>query len=409
MTAVAGSVEFKTFTVGGMDLNDPKIAKKLEVNIYYDILKPVVLADVKVLDENDSLGTFNISGKEDVKIQFGVPGGQEEINLKLKLFQNKNLEDDTNVNKGAMKHKTYDFRMVSPELLTNQSKRLQKSFKQNTDKTVKDAIKHISDKEVNTPDGTKGEQRIIANYERVFDFLRNINERHVSQQNKSSLYTLFPTYENGTEKYTFATFEHLMKQGSKFDFKQDNTVGARTTTDGDQMKNLLWVNVPQSFNTPVRANSDSNRNTYNSHTGKWQGKNNEEKQYNVLGQPVFKNEPENQPNKQRPPRDTLIDPSNDKKKTDISDAKIDRAKFLAHLTQNTMKFEIHGNPAIKVGDVISLNIPKKADADQESGEKQMNDKVLIVRIRHKIKPLGVAPQYTMIIEAVKAAFKEGGA
>ena len=37
MTAVAGSVEFKTFTVGGMDLNDPKIAKKLEVNIYYDI------------------------------------------------------------------------------------------------------------------------------------------------------------------------------------------------------------------------------------------------------------------------------------------------------------------------------------------------------------------------------------
>ena len=65
--------------------------------------------------------------------------------------------------------------------------------------------------------------------------------------------------------------------------------------------------------------------------------------------------------------------------------------------------------SIKVGDVISLNIPKKADADQESGEKQMNDKVLIVRIRHKIKPLGVAPQYTMIIEAVKAAFKEGGA
>lgn len=408
MTATAGTIEFKTFTVGGMDLNDPKVAKKLEVNIYYDILKPVVLADVKVLDENDSLGTNNINGKEDVQIKFGVPGGQEDVNLKLKLLQNKNLEDDTINNKGAMKHKTYEFRMVSPELLKNQSKRLQKSFKQNTDKTVKDAIQNISDKEVDTPDPTKGEQRIVANYERVFDFVRNINERHVSQKNKSSLYTLFPTYDNGTEKYTFATFEYLMSQGSKFDFKQDNTVGSKTTTDGDQMKNMLWVNVPQSFYTPTRADSDSNRNTYNMHTGKWQGKNNQDQKFTILGQAVFNNEPESQPTNQRPPRRTVVDPSNDKKKTEISDARVDRAKFLAHLTQNTMKFEIHGNPAIKVGDVVTLNIPKKADADQESGEKQMNDEVLIVRLRHRIRMTGESPQYTMIVEAVKAAFKEGG-
>ena len=409
MTAVAGSVEFKTFTVGGMDLNDPKIAKKLEVNIYYDILKPVVLADVKVLDENDALGKFNISGKEDVKIQFGVPGGQEEINLKLKLFQNKNLEDNTVINKGAMKHKTYDFRMVSPELLTNQSKRLQKSFKQNTDKTVKDAIKHISDKEVNTPDGTKGEQRLVANYERVFDFLRNINERHVSQQNKSSLYTLFPTYENGTEKYTFATFEHLMKQGSKFEFKQDNTVGARTTTDGDQMKNLLWVNVPQSFDTSPRHLTETNRRTYNINTGKLQNKDGKKQEFKrPQGTQPINFQQQSVSTKQKTPMTRLIHPSNDEKRTGTADAKQDRAAFLAHLSQNTMKFEIHGNPAIKVGDVVKLNIPKKADADQESGETQMNDGVLIVRLRHKIRMTADSPQYTMIVEAVKAGFKQGG-
>ena len=409
MTAVAGSVEFKTFTVGGMDLNDPKIAKKLEVNIYYDILKPVVLADVKVLDENDALGKFNISGKEDVKIQFGVPGGQEEINLKLKLFQNKNLEDNTVINKGAMKHKTYDFRMVSPELLTNQSKRLQKSFKQNTDKTVKDAIKHISDKEVNTPDGTKGEQRLVANYERVFDFLRNINERHVSQQNKSSLYTLFPTYENGNEKYTFATFEHLMSQDCKFEFKQDNTAGSRTTTESDQMNNLLWVNVPQSFDTGPRHLTETNRFTYNLNTGVPQNKDGKKQQFKrPCGTQEINFQQQPPPTKQRPPAPRLVHPSNDEKKTNVPDAKQDRAAFLAHLKQNTMKFEIHGNPAIKVGDVVKLNIPKKADADQESGETQMNDGVLIVRIRHKIKAAGSTPQYTMIVEAVKTGFKQGG-
>mgnify|MGYP003325391853 CR=1 FL=1 len=61
-----------------------------------------------------------------------------------------------------------------------------------------------------------------------------------------------------------------------------------------------------------------------------------------------------------------------------------------------------------VGDVVTVNLPKKADADQESGEKQMNDKVLIVRLRHRIKMTGASPQYTMLVEAVKAAFKESG-
>lgn len=409
MTAVAGSIEFRTFTVGGMNLNDPNVAKHLEVNIYHDILKPVVMGDVRVLDENDALGRNRISGKEDVNISFGVPGGQEQVSLKLKLFQNVNLQDGTVANRGSMHHKQYDLRMVSPELLNNQSRRLQRSFRQNTDRTVQDAIRHISDKEVDTPDPTRGEQRLVANYDRVFDFVRNINERHVSQRNKSSLYTLFPTYENGNERYRFCTFEHLMRQESKYTFRQDNTAGTRTTTDGNQMGNMLWVNVPQSFYTPTRADSDSNRNTYNMHTGVQQWRNNEQNEFARLGQPVFQNEPESRPVHERPPRTWVNDPSNDRRTTGIPDARTDRAKFLAHLTQNTIKFEIHGNPAIKVGDVVTLNIPKKADADQESGETQMNEKVLIVRLRHRIRSAAESPRYTMIVEAVKAAFRDGGA
>ena len=111
------------------------------------------------------------------------------------------------------------------------------------------------------------------------DFLRNINERHVSQQNKSSLYTLFPTYENGNEKYTFATFEHLMSQDCKFEFKQDNTAGSRTTTESDQMNNLLWVNVPQSFDTGPRHLTETNRFTYNLNTGVPQNKDGKKQEF----------------------------------------------------------------------------------------------------------------------------------
>ena len=61
-----------------------------------------------------------------------------------------------------------------------------------------------------------------------------------------------------------------------------------------------------------------------------------------------------------------------------------------------------------VGSWLTPVFAKKADADQESGEMQMNDGVLIVRLRHKIRMTADSPQYTMIVEAVKAGFKQGG-
>jgi hypothetical protein len=278
---------------------------------------------------------------------------------------------------------------------------------------VQKAIKKISDKQVETPDQTKP-QKQYANYETVFGFLEKIREHHVSQQYKSSAYVLFPTYSGGTEKYIFCTFEYLMSKGSKFEFKQDNTVGSRSTTDGDQMKNLIWCEIPSTFNSASLAGSASNKCNYNLQTGVQQGKSNQESDYKTLGS-IFswanqKSEADQVPDKEKPPRGTtgkvgVVDPGNERQKTGIADAKADRARFLAYLSQNTIKFEIHGNPAIKVGDVITLKLPKKADAGQDDGEKQVNDKVLIVKIRHRILPEGNKPRYTMIVEAVKGGYK----
>ena len=59
--------------------------------------------------------------------------------------------------------------------------------------------------------------------------------------------------------------------------------------------------------------------------------------------------------------------------------------------------------------MIEVNIPGKADPSVSSmGEKQMNGKGLVVSIRHKVKPLGQSPRYTMILRVIKASFKEGG-
>jgi hypothetical protein len=414
MHATPGDIEFKTFMIGSLNLNDPKQAKKLEFNVYYDILSPLVAADVEILDENDAMGKYNLKGGEDVNISFTVPGG-ETISLKMVTFINANVNDNSLDNKGSMKHKTYTLKMISPELNKNRDIHISNDFggQVPTHTMVQKAMKEISDKQVDTPDETKPQiQR--AQYERVFQFLENIREHHVSQQYKSSAYVLFPTYDSGTEKYMFCTFEYLMSQGSKFEFKQDNTVGARSTTDADQMKNLIWCEIPSTFNSSSLAGSASNRNNYNLQTGVQQGKDNQKTEFKTLGNTSSWNkqtsDADSVPLKKKPPRGTtgkvgIVDPGNDRQKTGIADAKVDRARFLAYLSQNTIKFEIHGNPAIKVGDVVTLKLPKKADAGQDDGETQVNDKVLIIKIRHRILPEGNKPRYTMIVEAVKGGYK----
>ena len=250
MTAIPGDISIDTFTIGGLDLTDPSQATFNTLDIYEDILNPVFTAEVEVLDYNDVLGTNKLDGSQEVNLSFSVEGAGS-CTFKFALLDNKNLDDGTFEKSGAMKHKTYKLKMISKDALKNQSTHLAKSFNQPTHQTVQDALKTITDAQVNCPDTCKGNHRLIAHHEKVYDFLIGIHGRHVSQQHESSLYTLFAGRNGSQENRTFCTFEYLMSQGSVFDLKQDNTIGGRTTTESDAMNNMLWLHVPDSFNTAV--------------------------------------------------------------------------------------------------------------------------------------------------------------
>lgn len=408
--SVPGDIQFNQFSLGDIDLTDTSKVNFNYVNIYEDILRPVFMAEVEVLDFNDTLGEHMISGKEPVNMSFSVPG-MDSASFDLSLIQNKNLDDKTQQNSGSMKYKTYNLRMASKDILKNHSHLLAKSFNQPTHQTVQQALQHISDAQINVPDPTKGNQRLISNYEKVYDFLNKIHNRHVSEKYKSSLYTTFASRNGGQESRTFCTFEHLMNQESMFNFKQDNTIGGRTLTESDGINNMLWAKVPDSFNTPASWASPSNKNSYNVLVGKNANTIMQASPYQIpLGQNITKSTLTEPNTSQYPPiRFTHVDPSLDKDATGITSAKVDRANFVRELSQNSIKFEVNGNPNISVGQIVTLNIPKKADGSQDDGENQMNDKVLITKIRHKIMPLSVKPRYTMIVEAVKASFYKSGA
>ena len=104
----------------------------------------------------------------------------------------------------------------------------------------------------------------------------------------------------------------------------------------------------------------------------------------------------------------IIDKVNEIQKNSVGDANKKRAAFLSHLMQNSAELEIPGNPAIKLGDIINLEIPNKTQSENEkgAGETQFNGKALVVGIRHKIKPAGITPRYTMLLRVVKASYKD---
>ena len=406
-----GDISINTLTVGNLNLLNPSAAKYLEINIYEDLINPLLLGTIDVLDENDAIGSYQINGKETVNFGFSVDGCNDKPNLTFNLFKNKNLDDKSSSQSGAMKHKTYTLQIVSPEIIKNESNYIQKSFNDSTSNIVKKSLETISNRTIELPDQTKGQQRLIAQSEKVFAFLNKIKHRHVSQKYKSSSYMLFSSRNNGKETFKFCTLEYLMDQPSKMTFRQTNTSGNKTTSYADGMYDLIWVEAPDSFNSATRNASATNRSTYNMHTGVQQSydKKNDSK-YVVLGSNTVSSTElstiNNVPKFQKPIRTNIIDPNNDISKTNVAQAHADKAGFMAHITQNTIKFAIHGNPDIKVGDVVTLDIPKKSDVDGELGETQMNDKVLIVRLRHKIGKITDSPRYTMIIEAVKAAYRD---
>lgn len=406
-----GDVTIDTFTVGSLDLASGSGATMAFLNVYEDILNPLgPVADCRVVDPVDALGAGNINGKEDVELTFSTPYSGQSSTFKFKMLQNSDLDDRSSSGNMSGHHKQYNFKFVSPELINAQGNYVKKSYNETTSSMVESIVKNNlkSEKQVEIKDSTRGQRRMVFHQEHPVEALKKLNDEHVSAQNESSLYTLFATNDGSNQKYVFSTFEELFKQGPVVTLTQSATLGAGAS-ESEKQDSIIWFKASDSFFTPSRPMDKSNEQTYNLVTGK---------AYNVSPKPApqftyadsegvygnFQGSGDD-----RVPAMKVNDPANNKNtKTYVADAKTKRQAYFSHLTQNAAELEVAGNSSIKLGSVIELNIPGKTDSGNSLGEKQMNGKALVVAIRHKIKPFGETPRYTMVLRVVKASYKEGG-
>lgn len=403
----AGDVNISKLKIGDIDLTQYKEASYVGLNIYEDILNAYgPVCEIRVLDHSDALGKKNVNGAFDKDIEIAISNsdfGGEAKNYKLKFYQNKNLNDQSVNGGGSGHHKQYDIRGVSPEMLKAQGNYIQKSYKDQTHNIVKDVVKTVSDKQLDIKSKSDVKRRVILNNKHFLDSVRHLNDIHSSNEEKSSCFVLYQ--ETGQQsKYVFATFEKLFQEKPTVTLSQSVGLDGKSSFQ-EKQNSIIWFRPSNNFFTPSRPLAKSKQKTFNMTTHASYAPKDEEIQFKLPDQPVYKGKPSN--TKEVPIYHTY-DKANDKEKHTTADAKTNRAAFLSHLMQNSAELETYYNPKIKLGCMIELKIPNKSNEGGSGGEKQFNGKCLVVAIRTKIKPLGQTPRATMVLRVIKASYKEGG-
>jgi hypothetical protein len=322
------------------------------------------------------------------------------------MMQNKNMSDGATDKEGSGKNKQYTIRCCSPEMLNAQGNFVKKSFEQQTSKMVEDILKNNfkTDKSIDL-ESTFGSRRFVFSNEHPLTALKKLNDQHVSDQHKSSAFVLFQQCDGGKQKYVFCTFEKLFKQGPIVTLKQSATLGSSSTSETDKKNSIRWIKVPDSFNTPTRSLSKAEQNSYDPTTGSGDQVAQKKQKFTFAdANGVYDGAPSSAT---AVPVHTMNDAANNPSPTKLADAKKNRLDFVSQLSQNHATLEIYGNPDIKLGSIVNLDIPNKSGGTT-SGEKQFNGKALVVSIKHKILPLGASPRYTMVLGVVKGSHKEGG-
>lgn len=397
-----GDIEITSFKIGDVDCIDPQKIGLIGFNIYESLLKPLgAYGEVRIADFSDQLGSKNITGKEDVEISFNLPDfPNSKANYKFKLYKNVSLDDGSMNEMGSMHSKQYTMQFVSKPYIEAPKNRVSKSFNEPTHSAVEKIAKdYLKVDKIDVKAQTKQVSKIAHN-ENPLNVLMDYDKLHVGTDNEPLFY-LFETSENGERKHVFNSMKNMMDQGPSVKLTQTSLISTGNLTESDKLNSILWFRS-NNFDSSTRALSQSVQSTYNPATGRKFDPRKEKFDGKVAGEKIFEKVDGKRPVFH------ANNPFNEKKKAEVATSKEKRAQYLAHLTQNYAELEVPGNPNITLGSMIELDIPKKADSDNEDGEKQFNGKALVVAIRHKVKPYGQIPRYTMILRVIKGAFKEGG-
>lgn len=369
------------------------LAQLIGVDIWEDMSKPTMYAEFTFQDNLNLLQNFPIIGEENISIEIQTPGIQKSTTFTFRTFEVANVHRDFN-GKGI----TYVVRCVSDEHLRAGSSLIKES---QTD-VVSNMVPYILAKYLDSTkkfivDEAKGIQTIAfpkINPLKAIDMLR---QRAVSKEYASSAYVFFENQAG----FNFKTVEGLIKDGKP-------TIGSRTF-NAQQNSMANKIALANSYRTIKKfenlSKSDGNKKasmgvykavtkTFDLNTKSFESKDFSLKE-------VFdKFQKPGAGKMQIPNSDDFIKTYGEGvpkqffslKDTTRPDNFMDTAiavrnSFTVLLNSDVTRVLIHGDTGLKVGDLITLDLPDPSGTtDVKKPDQLMSGNYMIIRLRHMITP-----------------------
>jgi hypothetical protein len=368
--------------------------------IYESIFNPGVVGHFTVVDTEDYLGEYKVSGDETVSISFLPPGGittQYTLNLNA-------IEDISNT--GSLKAKIYKLVCISKEVMEARTNPVTKSWNTQISGMINDIFKNYlnSTKKFNV-EATKGVQRYISPNIKPFNVIKELRKRAVSLENKSSNFVFFETVDG----FNFVTIESLLKNDIIKKLKHVDTVGSSIPQTFDD--NIISYHIKKQAGAIDRiglGSMNTKVNIFDIRTKKYTSeiKKALESDFGIAGaitSSFFKKTFGNKPGKTIFVNKDSMDPN-----THLGEGMPNKTAHLSSLMQNQINLEVNGDTIYKAGKCIWADIPKSVSTTGlHVTESLISGKFLISKLAHIIKKPDARPRYVCSMECLKMGFENG--
>jgi hypothetical protein len=375
------------------------------IDIFEDISKPTMYAQISILDSVDLLHKFPIIGQEQIEITFQT-AENVEVSYNFQVFE------VSNINKiGSDRSQIYMLRCVSSEHLYNSSTLITQAYEGLLSDMVPDVLaRYTKTRKPIAVDITKGAQTIIVPRLTPFEFIDMCRLKAVSQNYKASSF-LF--YEN-QDGFNFRTIESLIEEGvqnigtKRFIYRRNQTVKDTNDKHALQFRTLQSYEYVQSVDNNerfVKGTLKAVTKTFDIAT----------KKMNTIDFDL-RNELEKMkfPNEKQKLDLTAEFISDYETNTPIQffrfgnslspDNFIDTSLAIRNSYRNLfnssfIRIKIHGDSSLKVGSVINVETPLSSGYDENSTDSESGN-YLVLRLRHVLQG-GVSPSHQMILDCTR--------
>lgn len=375
------------------------------IDIFEDISKPTIYAQIQIFDAIDLLHKFPIIGQEELEITFST-AEQVEVTYKFNVFEL------TNVNKiKGDRGQVYILRCVSQEHLYSSSTFISQSYEGIFSDIVPDVLsRYTKTKKSIAVDTTKGTQSIIVPRLTPFEFIDMCRHRAVSQKYIGSSYVFFENQDG----FHFKTIESLIEEGvnnigtRKFVYKRQNTIKDSSDKTAIQYRTLQSYEYVQSVDNNerfIKGTLKALTKTFDIVTKKMTTVNFDLK--NELEKMKFPNEKQkldmtsdfiDQYNTNTPMQffrfSNSLNPDNY-----IDTSLAIRNSYRNLINSSFVRIKIHGDSGLKVGSIINITTPLSSGYDENQNDEESGN-YLVLRLRH-ILTGGVSPIHEIVLDCTR--------